>query len=76
LAQFAKTQPTLQFVGAITADGKFMVADDVKQLASLPGKEQLIAQVLATLSSPVDGVVGGLAGNLHGLLDAVGAKAQ
>src|SRR5688572_18375685 len=30
LAQFAKTQPTLEFVGAITAEGTFMSADEVK----------------------------------------------
>ena len=76
LAQFAKTAPSLQFVGGITADGKFMAADDVKSLAALPSKNQLIAQVLATLSSPVDGIMGGLSGNLHALLDGVSAVAK
>jgi large subunit ribosomal protein L10 len=76
LAKFAKTQPSLQFVGAISADGSFMVADDVKALAELPSKNQLIAQVLATLSSPVDGVMSGLSGNLHALLDGVADKAS
>jgi large subunit ribosomal protein L10 len=75
LADFAKTQPTIQFVGAISADGKFLAADDVKALATLPSKNDLIAQVLATLSSPVNDVMGGLSGNLHGLLDGVEAKA-
>jgi large subunit ribosomal protein L10 len=76
LAKFAKSQPSLQFVGAISADGSFMVADDVKALAELPSKNQLIAQVLATLSSPVDGVMSGLSGNLHALLDGVADKAS
>lgn len=75
LAKFAKTAPTLQFVGAITHEGSFMSADEVKTLALLPGKNQLIAQVLATLSSPLDGIMGGLSGNLHALLDGVQAKA-
>jgi large subunit ribosomal protein L10 len=75
LATFAKQNPTIEFVGAITAQGKFIDADEVKALATLPSKEQLIAQVLATLTSPVNDVVSGLSGNLHALLDGVEAKA-
>ncbi len=75
LAQFAKTQPTIQFVGAVTAEGKFMSADEVKALASLPSKTQLIAGIINTLNSPVMGVMSGLSGNLHGLLSALEAKA-
>lgn len=75
LANFAKTQPTLQFVGAISADGVFMTADEVKNLATLPSKPQLIAQVLATLESPLNDVMSGLSGNLHALLDGIEAKA-
>ena len=76
LAKFAKQQDTLQFVGAISADGKFIGAEDVKALAALPSKEQLIASVINTLNAPVDGVMNGLAGDLHGLLSAVEAKAS
>jgi large subunit ribosomal protein L10 len=72
---FAKSNPSLQFVGAITAEGKFIGADDVKALAGLPGKNELIAQVVATLLSPVNDVMSGLSGNLHALLDGVEAKA-
>lgn len=75
LATFAKKQPTLQFVGAISADGVFMTADEVKALATLPSKAQLIAQVVATLQSPLNDVVSGLSGNLHALLDGIEAKA-
>lgn len=76
LANFAKKQPTLQFVGAISADGVFMTADEVKNLATLPSKPQLIAQVLATLESPLNDVMSGLSGNLHALLDGIEAKAS
>lgn len=75
LAEFAKKQPTLQFVGAISADGVFMTADEVKALATLPSKSQLIAQVVATLQSPLNDVMSGLSGNLHALLDGIEAKA-
>lgn len=76
LAAFAKTNPTIEFVGAISAEGTFLSADDVKALATLPGKEQLIAQVIATLQSPVNDVTNALSGNLHALLDGVEAKAN
>jgi large subunit ribosomal protein L10 len=75
LATFAKANPTIQFVGAITADGKFMSAADVTTLAALPGKNELIAQVVATLMSPVNDVMNGLSGNLHALLDGIESKA-
>ncbi len=75
LNAFAKTNPSIEFVGAITAEGKFIGPDEVKALAVLPSKNELIAQVLATLLSPVHDVTNSLSGNLHALLDGVEAKA-
>ena len=75
LNAFAKSNPTLEFVGALTGEGKFLSADDVKALANLPSKNELIAQVVATLLSPVNDITNALSGNLHALLDGVEAKA-
>jgi large subunit ribosomal protein L10 len=75
LADFAKLNPTIEFVGAITPEGKFASAEEVKALAALPGKNELIAQVVATLLSPVHDVTNALSGNLHALLDGVSDKA-
>ena len=75
LATFAKTHDALQLVGAFSGEGKALDTAEVQALATLPSKNELIAQVLATLSSPLDGVLGGLSGNLHALLDGVEAKA-
>lgn len=75
LNTFAKKNPTLEFVGALTGEGKFIGSDDVKALANLPSKNELVAQVVATLLSPVHDVTNGLSGNLHALLDGVEAKA-
>jgi large subunit ribosomal protein L10 len=74
IASFAKKNPTLEFVGAITADGKFLAAEEVKALATLPGRDQLIGEVVAMLLSPVNDVTNGLSGNLHALLDGVADK--
>jgi large subunit ribosomal protein L10 len=75
IANFAKTNPTLEFVGAISAEGKFLTADEVKSLATLPSKNELIGQVVGMLFSPLNDVTNALSGNLHALLDGVADKA-
>lgn len=73
--EMAKKESQLEFIGAYDESGKFMTADEVKALAVLPSREELIATVINTLKSPINNVMSGLGGNLHGLLDAVAAKA-
>ena len=76
LAAFAKTNDALALAGAFSGEGKALDIAEVQALATLPSKNELIAQVLATLTSPVNDVMNGLSGNLHGLLDGVAAKAN
>lgn len=66
----------LEFVGAVSAEGAFLSAEEVTTLADLPSKEQLIAGVVNTLKSPANNVVSALRGDLLGLMDAIGAKAN
>ncbi|MCB9822810.1 50S ribosomal protein L10 [Candidatus Nomurabacteria bacterium] len=75
LAKFAKSNPNLKIAGAISENGELLSVDEVKTLASLPSKNELVAQVLAMLTSPINDVMSGLSGNLHALLDGVEAKA-
>lgn len=75
LANFAKTHPALQFAGAFSSEGALLSAEEVKALASLPSKNQLIGEVVAQLLSPVNDITNALSGNLHSLLDGVKAKA-
>ena len=74
IATYSKNNPTFDFVGAISADGKLLTADEVKAMAILPGKHQLIAEILAMLASPLNDTVNALSGNLYGLLDGLAAK--
>lgn len=76
LHEFAKTEPTIKFVGAITDKGEFISAENVTALAKLPSKAQLVAETVAMLLSPVHDVTNALSGNLHALLDGVEAKAK
>lgn len=75
LNTFAKTHPALVFSGAFSGEGAVLSPEDVKALAGLPSKEQLIGEVVAQLLSPVHDITNALSGNLHALLDGVEAKA-
>lgn len=75
LDKFAKTHPALQLVGAFSGEGAALSTDEVKALAGLPSKNQLVAEVVAQLLSPVHDVTNALSGNLHALLDGVESKA-
>ncbi len=75
LDTFAKTNAALQIMGGFSGEGALLSADEVKALASLPSKAQLIGEVIAQLLSPVHDVTNALSGNLHALLDGVSAKA-
>lgn len=76
LATFAKTQPTIKFVGAITAEGTFIGAEDVTALAALPSKDQLRGMLVGTLGAPLSGFVNVLAGNVRGVLNVLNARAE
>lgn len=54
-------------------EGKLIGASEVKRLADLPSKEQLLGQLVGTLNAPVSGFVNVLAGNLRGLVTVLGA---
>lgn len=76
IAQFARTTPTLEFVGAITVDGSFLDAEDVKSLASLPSKDQLRGILVGTIAAPLSGFVNVLAGNVRGIYNVLNARAD
>lgn len=76
LATFAKTQPTLEFVGAISEEGVFVAAEDVKALALLPSKETLRAQLVGTLAAPLSGFVNIMSGNIRGVVQVLQARAD
>jgi large subunit ribosomal protein L10 len=76
LANFAKANPTIEFVGAFTADGSFIPAEDVKALASLPSKEQLRAMLVGTIAAPLSGFANVLAGNVRGVMNVLNARSE
>ncbi|MCA9341393.1 50S ribosomal protein L10 [Candidatus Saccharibacteria bacterium] len=75
LNNFAKEHPQLQFAGAFSGEASNLSVAEIKELADLPSREQLVAEVVAQLLSPVHDTTNALSGNLHALLDGVEAKA-
>ena len=64
--------------GAYAEESFFVGADKLEELASIKSKNELIADVVALLQSPIKNVISGLnAGcKIHGLLDAIAERNQ
>lgn len=76
LAQFAKQEPQIEFVGGLTGDGQILGVEDINLLASLPTKDQLRGQLVGIIASPLSGLVGVMNANLRGVLNVLDARAE
>lgn len=76
LATFAKTHPALEISGGFSDAGAQMTAAEVNALATLPTRDELIAQVVAQLLSPVTDSISGLAGGIPGIISGLEAHAE
>lgn len=75
LADFAKNHEALKLLGGFGDQGNNISEDDVKALAALPSKEELIAGVVNMLLSPVNDTVSALSGGLSGIVSGLEAHA-
>ena len=75
LDKFAKDHAALEISGAFNDSGATLAVDEVKALAKLPSKNELIAQVVAQLLSPVTDSISGLSGGLSGIVSGLEAHA-
>lgn len=69
---FAKTNQNVKMLGG-TLGQQVMNAQEVKALAKVPSKEQLLGQLVGALNAPISGFVNVLAGNLRGLVQVLNA---
>ena len=76
LAEFAKEHKALEISGAFNDTGDKLESTEVNALASLPSKNELIAQVVAQLLSPVTDSVSGLSSGVSDILSGLEAKAS
>lgn len=75
LTKFARDSKVLQIRGALLGD-RLVDAAGVETLSQLPGREELLAQVVGALQAPISGLVNVLAGPLRGLLYVLNARAE
>ena len=60
LGKFAKAHPEMKLVGGFADDGQAIDTETITVISELPTRDQLIGQIVDTLLSPVNAVVGGL----------------
>lgn len=78
LAEFAKENKVLDLKAGLL-DGKVIDANSVKNLASLPSREVLLAKLMGSMNAPLTGFVNVAQGTITGFvraLDAVRAQKE
>ncbi|MDP4038463.1 MAG: 50S ribosomal protein L10 [bacterium] len=73
IATYAKEHGSLEIISAITNEAKILSANGIRELASLPSHEELLAKVTGTIAAPLSGFVNVLGGNLRNLVYALNA---
>ena len=71
--QYAKEHKALEIVGAITSEGEFLDPSQVKALATLPTREQLLGMLVGTIAAPLSGFVGVMGANVRGIVTVLQA---
>jgi large subunit ribosomal protein L10 len=71
-----KKQEIPALKGAYAEESFFVGADKLAELVAIKSKNELIADVVALLQSPIKNVISGLnaGGKIHGLLDAIAER--
>ena len=72
LTAFAKENKNVQVLAGVM-ENKYISAAEVKALAALPSKQELLGKLVGTINGPVSGFVNVLAGNLRNLVYVVNA---
>jgi len=70
--QFSLKNPNLKILGGYF-EGKYREAQKIIILAQLPPRDELLAQLVRSISAPISNLVSVLEGNLKGLIFALSA---
>ena len=76
MAEFAAEIEAFELKGGLLDGGRVVDAEGVMALSRLPGREQLLAQVVGGISSPLTGLVTVLNNTIQGLVVALGQIAE
>lgn len=72
LAELSKGKDSIKILGGLL-EGKMVDAIEIKKLAALPSKTELLGKLVGSLNAPISGFVNVLAGNLRGLVTVLKA---
>ncbi len=72
ISEFAKEHKKPEILSGIL-ESKMIDADEVKNLAKLPCRNELLAMFVYTIKGPVSGFVNVLTGNMRGLVNVLSA---
>lgn len=75
LAGFSKKHDKLKIVSGVL-DNKIIDAGQVKALATLPSKQELLGQLVYVISSPLRELASVLSGNIRGLINVLNAQSN
>ena len=70
--KFSKTNENIKMLGGFLGE-QVMSSAEVKALAKIPTKQELLEKLVGTLNAPVSGFANVLAGNLRGLVQVLNA---
>jgi large subunit ribosomal protein L10 len=76
MAEFADQVESFALKGGLLEGGRVLNEADVVALSKLPGREQLLAQIVGGISSPLTGLVTVLNNTIQGLVVALGQIAE
>jgi large subunit ribosomal protein L10 len=76
MAEFADQVESFALKGGLLEGGRVLDEAEVVALSKLPGRDQLIAQIVGGISSPLTGLVTVLNNTVQGLVVALGQIAE
>lgn len=72
ISGFSKEHNKLKILGGLM-DDKSLTTEEIKELAKIPSREELLAKLVWSIKSPVSGFVNVLRGNLRNLIGVLTA---
>lgn len=75
LTAFAKENPTFTFKTGMV-EGRVITGDQLKEIASMPGREELLTKLVFLLQSPIRGLVTVLSGTARSLVTVLSQIAE
>lgn len=70
IVKAAKQFEALEIVGGVV-EGQLVDEATIRELATLPSREELLARLVGAIASPMSGLVSVLSGNLRGLVSVI-----